>query len=98
MPIVRVRFRSAAPARPAPEKSRVCSPLLHDLLWAHALPADGIDHITVRPFTAGRTATEAAVFVRAESDARALGIVRALLDRVRPHCEAHGLTPDVPTD
>ncbi|MEU3412869.1 MULTISPECIES: hypothetical protein [unclassified Streptomyces] len=83
MRIVSVVFRAHGHA-PAPTG---IGPLLHDLLWAHAVPAAGLEHVRVRPVRAG---LEAVFFVRAASDAEAVTGVRHLLDRVREPVTAHG--------
>ncbi|MDH2390961.1 hypothetical protein QCN29_19630 [Streptomyces sp. HNM0663] len=68
---------------------------MHDLLWAHAEPADRVEHIRVRPHEAGM---EAIVFLRADSDAAALSGVRELLARVREPVGAHGYVPMMAAD
>lgn len=102
MPIVRVLFRSTAEAAergPEPPSIDLAAhaPLLQDLLWAHAVPADGLDHVRVRPFVEGRGGTDAAVFIRADSDAAALDRVRALIERVQKPIGTFGYTAEVPS-
>ncbi|GGT21110.1 hypothetical protein [Streptomyces purpureus] len=70
------------------------SPLLHDLLWAHAVPSIGLEHITVRPIRAGM---EAVLFVRADSDTHALDCARDLLARARGPIAAHGYAALLPS-
>lgn len=70
------------------------SPLLHDLLWAHAVPATRLEHVTVRPV---RTGIEAVLFVRADSDPHALDCARDLLARVRGPIASHGYVAALPS-
>ncbi|WP_037882247.1 hypothetical protein [Streptomyces sp. NRRL S-378] len=69
------------------------SHLLHDLLWAHATPGDGVQHIAVRPVPDGMEAT---FFLTASSDEAALGRARELLQRARAPIAAQGLTALLP--
>ncbi|MEE4543230.1 hypothetical protein V2S66_14790 [Streptomyces sp. V4-01] len=105
MSIVRVLIRSTAPpgapARPAAAGAgrdrRALAELVQDLLWAHAAPPDEVDHIRVRPFPTGpQPTTEAAVFVRADSDAVAQERVRGLLRRTVEPLGRLGLHAEVP--
>lgn len=64
------------------------SHLIHDLLWAHAMPAEGLEHIRVRPVEHG---LDVFLFVRAPCDATALLRVRGLITRVRNPMAVHGL-------
>ncbi|MFF9524715.1 hypothetical protein ACF1DV_22460 [Streptomyces achromogenes] len=84
MRIVSVTLRAHDDGSPRPTG---IEPLLHDLLWAHAVPAAGLEHVRVRPARAG---LEAVFFVRAASDAEAVTGVRHLLARVREPVAAHG--------
>ncbi|MFG2232162.1 hypothetical protein ACGFNX_19475 [Streptomyces sp. NPDC048723] len=61
--------------------------LLHDLLWAHALPSDGLEHVRART---GEHGLDVVLFVRAPSDASALARMRALLDRTEGPVASHG--------
>ncbi|MFF0434944.1 hypothetical protein ACFYU9_22240 [Streptomyces sp. NPDC004327] len=67
--------------------------LIHDLLWAHAAPADGLEHITVRPAPCGMVAV---FFLTAASDEAALQRVRGLVVRTRDPIAAQGYTAEIP--
>lgn len=108
--IVRVLIRSTVPPAPPPVSGApadgpgtpgipgALSELVQDLLWAHAAPLDEVDHIRVRPFPRGCVrATEAAVFVRADSEAVAQERVRGLLSRTARPLGRLGLHAEVPT-
>jgi hypothetical protein len=105
--IVRVLIRSTLPPAPPPVRGApaagpgtpgALSELVQDLLWAHATPLDEVDHIRVCPFPCGPVrATEAAVFVRADSEAVAQERVRGLLGRTARPLGRLGLHAEVPT-
>ncbi|MEU9419617.1 hypothetical protein [Streptomyces sp. NPDC048272] len=65
------------------------APLLHDLLWAHARPSDGLEHVTARPAAYG---LDLVLFVRASSDDSAMARMRALFDRAEGPVATHGFT------
>src|SRR3954469_11223978 len=65
MRIVSVTFESRRDSAPPPG---IC-PILHDLLWAHAVPEAGLEHVRVRHL---RSDLQAVCFVRAPSDADAV--------------------------
>ncbi|MFG2332816.1 hypothetical protein ACGFMM_24745 [Streptomyces sp. NPDC048604] len=69
------------------------SHLIQDLLWAHAAPADGVQHIVIRPVPHG---LEAILFVTAASDEAALARTRELMLRAREPIAAHGYTASPP--
>ncbi|MFJ4779291.1 hypothetical protein [Streptomyces sp. NPDC088762] len=72
------------------------APLIQDLLWAHARPSDGLEHVRARPAPHG---LDIYLFVRAPSDASAVAQMRALLDRVGRPVARHGfgiLPPELP--
>ncbi|MFJ5548520.1 hypothetical protein [Streptomyces sp. NPDC093225] len=75
---------------PAPQGS---SHLIHDLLWAHATQADGLEHIRPCPTEHGLNLY---FFVRAHCDTSALEQVRTLLDRADTPIAAHGYTVAAP--
>jgi hypothetical protein len=102
-----VLIRSTVPPAPPPVRGAAAagpgipgalSELVQDLLWAHATPLDEVDHIRVCPFPCGPVrATEAAVFVRADSEAVAQERVRGLLGRTARPLGRLGLHAEVPT-
>ncbi|MEU9197297.1 hypothetical protein [Streptomyces hundungensis] len=61
--------------------------VVHDLLWAHAVPADGLEHVTPRRADHG---LHVFLFLRAPSDAAALLNARTVLDRSRAPLGALG--------
>ncbi|MFE2146688.1 hypothetical protein ACFXA3_34025 [Streptomyces sp. NPDC059456] len=75
---------------PAPQGS---SHLIHDLLWAHATQAEGLEHIRPRPTEHG---LDLFLFVRAHCDTSALEQMRTLLTRVDTPIAAHGYTVAAP--
>ncbi|GAA0274452.1 hypothetical protein GCM10010302_10110 [Streptomyces polychromogenes] len=85
MHIVRTLMRAAPEAATTVQGSHV----LLDLLWAHATPGDGVEHIAVRSVPHGMEAT---FFLTAVSDEAAVGCARALLLRARAPIATHGLT------
>ncbi|WP_308344595.1 hypothetical protein [Streptomyces sp. ISL-94] len=62
-------------------------PLIQDLIWAHARPSDGLEHVRARPAAHG---LDVYLFVRAPSDVSAVAQMRALLDRVHQPVAGHG--------
>ncbi|MGW0121107.1 hypothetical protein [Streptomyces sp. NPDC003327] len=58
-----------------------------DLLWAHAVPADGLEHVKARFTDDG---LDLYLFVRAAADDIALPRMRCLLDRVSHAVAAQG--------
>ncbi|WP_306328437.1 hypothetical protein [Streptomyces venezuelae] len=61
--------------------------LVSDLLWAHARPEDGLEHVTAR---ATRSGIDLYLFVRAEADGPAVDRMRPLLERARASIAAQG--------
>ncbi|MEU5217149.1 hypothetical protein AB0G79_13255 [Streptomyces sp. NPDC020807] len=61
--------------------------VLTDLLWAHAVPADGLEHVKARYTHDG---LDLYLFVRAPTDDVALPRMRRLLDRVSHAIAAQG--------
>ncbi|MEU4061137.1 hypothetical protein AB0F25_01685 [Streptomyces wedmorensis] len=58
-----------------------------DLLWAHARPEDGLEHVTPRATGSG---IDLYLFVRAEADGPAVTQMRPLLERARACIAAQG--------
>lgn len=87
MRIVVALLTSSDEARPAGP----LSPLVEDVVWAHARPCEGLEHLTAKCAEDG---LELYFFVRATSEANALILVQALLDRVRGSLISHGFTFD----
>ncbi|MGW1520169.1 hypothetical protein [Streptomyces sp. NPDC002287] len=65
-------------------------PLIHDLVWAHARPSDGLEHVRARP--ASHDGFDVVLFVRARSHGTAQKQMHALLDRVAAPAAVHGFT------
>ncbi|MFF9149564.1 hypothetical protein ACF1BN_32465 [Streptomyces sp. NPDC014861] len=63
--------------------------LIHDLLWAHALPADGLEHVRTRQLPHG---LDVVLFLKASTDEAAIRSAEVLLERVREPFARHGLT------
>ncbi|MFE3559563.1 hypothetical protein ACFXKW_32615 [Streptomyces sp. NPDC059193] len=63
------------------------APLVQDLLWAHAKPSDGLEHLRVQP---GMNGLDVHLFVRARSDASAVAKMRELFHRVEQPVARHG--------
>nr|WP_229883463.1 hypothetical protein [Streptomyces omiyaensis] len=61
--------------------------LVHDLLWAHAAPADGLEHLRIRRLAHG---LDVVLFLAARTDEAALRSAGALLDRARIPLSRHG--------
>ncbi|MFE2145632.1 hypothetical protein ACFXA3_28535 [Streptomyces sp. NPDC059456] len=57
------------------------------MLWAHARPCDGLEHVRARPAEHG---LDVYLFVRAASDQSAVDQMRALLGRVDQPAARHG--------
>ncbi|MFD8693572.1 hypothetical protein [Kitasatospora purpeofusca] len=87
MRVVVALLSSSDEARPAGP----LSPLVEDVVWAHARPSEGLEHLTTKCVEDG---LELYFFVRATSEANALTLVQALLDRVRGSLFSHGFTLD----
>lgn len=85
MRMVRARLTSSRAA----EVSGPGPGLIEDLLWAHALPADGLEHLCVRLRPSGM---EVVLFLAAPSDAAALRAARVLMERFRGPLARHGYT------
>ncbi|MFI1884559.1 hypothetical protein [Streptomyces jumonjinensis] len=69
------------------------APLVHDLLWAHARPSDGLEHIRARHCERG---LDVFLFVDADCDTTARARMAALLRRVDTPLTAHGFTVVLP--
>ncbi|MER5417838.1 hypothetical protein ACFWB2_36395 [Streptomyces virginiae] len=65
-------------------------PLVHDLVWAHARPADGLEHLRARPAAGG--GLDVVLFVRAGCHGTAREQMHTLLDRVAAPASVHGFT------
>ncbi|MER8035465.1 hypothetical protein [Streptomyces hydrogenans] len=85
MRMVRVRLTSA----PGAHVSAMGPELIQDLLWAHAVPDDGLEHIRVRCAPHGM---DVVLFLSAPGDASALQAVDLLLERLRGPLARHGYT------
>lgn len=68
-------------------------PLIQDLLWAHARPSDGLEHVRVRLTPDG---LDVYLFVCAPSDASAMNRMNTLLQRVEQPVARHGFGVVVP--
>ncbi|MGW4815369.1 hypothetical protein ACWEPB_27500 [Kitasatospora cineracea] len=97
MLIVFARLGTSAAAAP-PESA---GPLVEDLIWVHAGPSDGVEHLTVRPAGRGlevhfflRSDPEWSGSERSAAERSAQERVRALLDRVHGPLARHGLALD----
>ncbi|MFJ7277078.1 hypothetical protein [Kitasatospora sp. NPDC098663] len=66
-------------------------PLVEDLIWAHARPFEGLEHLTIRSVAEG---LEIYLFVRSDSESAALDRARALLGRVRGPLSQYGFALD----
>ncbi|WP_406075492.1 hypothetical protein [Streptomyces virginiae] len=65
-------------------------PLVHDLVWAHARPADRLEHLRARPAAGG--GLDVVLFVRAGCHGTAREQMHTLLDRVAAPASVHGFT------
>ncbi|MFC9266086.1 hypothetical protein ACFT25_40480 [Streptomyces hydrogenans] len=81
--------RARLTGRPGAEPPAVGAGLIHDLLWAHASPADGLEHIRVRSLPHGM---DVVLFLAAGSDEAALRSADVLMERFRGPLSRHGLT------
>ncbi|MFJ5830106.1 hypothetical protein [Streptomyces sp. NPDC093089] len=63
------------------------SAVVTDLLWAHARPEDGLEHVTPRATCSG---IDLYLFVRAKADGPAVTQMRPLLERARAALAAQG--------
>ncbi|MEV7217656.1 hypothetical protein AB0O31_31760 [Kitasatospora cineracea] len=86
-------------AAAAPPES--AGPLVEDLIWVHARPSDGVEHLTVRPTERGlevyfflRPDPEQPGSERSAAEQSAQERVRALLGRVHGPLARHGLALD----
>ncbi|MFE2356945.1 hypothetical protein [Streptomyces parvulus] len=68
---------------------------VEDLLWVHAVPSIGVEHIRVRPTPSG---VDVFLFLRADSDVVALGQARDLLVRAHGFLSAQGLSTNLSID
>ncbi|RSO10229.1 hypothetical protein DMH18_15505 [Streptomyces sp. WAC 06783] len=66
--------------------------LVHDLLWAHAIPSDGLEHIRARSAEGG---LDLFLFARADCGPYGLRHMRALLTRAEGPLSTYGFA--VPT-
>jgi len=80
---MRTRYAVAARLTGPPTDDRAPHPAtVVDLVWAHAVTADQLDHVRVRaPLPVGEL--ELLVLLRAETTADAIRITEGLLDRAR---------------
>ncbi|MFD5146606.1 hypothetical protein [Streptomyces sp. NPDC058401] len=62
-------------------------PLIQDLLWAHARPSDGLEHVRVRTAAHG---LDIYLFVSAPTEASAMARMRGLFQRVEQPVARHG--------
>ncbi|MFG2917509.1 hypothetical protein ACGF0D_32025 [Kitasatospora sp. NPDC048298] len=87
---VRIVFALLEASRGGPPTGSVepAGPVVEDLIWAHARPSEGLEHLTVRLTAEGM---ELYFFVRSDSEAAAFDTVRTLLERVREPLSRHGL-------
>ncbi|MGW8358638.1 hypothetical protein [Streptomyces wedmorensis] len=74
-----------APSGASPRQESLA--VVTDLLWAHAVPADGLEHVTAR-FT--HDGLDLYLFVRAAADDVALPRRCGLLDRISHAIAAQG--------
>ncbi|NML52336.1 hypothetical protein HHL19_26980 [Streptomyces sp. R302] len=86
MRMVRARLTCGGVGADAPAAG---AGLIEDLLWAHAVPADGLEHLRVRSLPHGM---DVVLFLGAPSDAAALLAAAGLLDRLRLPLARHGLS------
>ncbi|MFE0928945.1 hypothetical protein ACFW4O_33200 [Streptomyces mutabilis] len=75
--------------------ARSASVTVEDLLWVHAAPDFGVEHIRARPTASG---VDVFLFLRADTDAVALERARDLLVRARGFLVAQGLSATLSTD
>ncbi|MFE7527374.1 hypothetical protein ACFU7Y_16875 [Kitasatospora sp. NPDC057542] len=87
MQVVVARLRSLQNSPPASTVAAV----VEDLIWAHALPSDGIEHLTVLLSDEG---LDLYVFLRSDSASTALDRTRALMQRARNPLSRHSLALD----
>ncbi|MER7773218.1 hypothetical protein [Kitasatospora sp. NPDC096140] len=62
-------------------------PVVEDVIWAHARPAEGLEHLTTKHVEQG---LKLYFFVRSASETAAVTQVQTLLDRVRGQLSSHG--------
>ncbi|MFK0194926.1 hypothetical protein [Kitasatospora sp. NPDC090308] len=78
-------------ATTASAPSESAGPLVEDLIWAHARPSEGIEHLAVRLAAHG---LELYFFMRPDPERAARERVQALLDRVHGTFSHHGFALD----
>lgn len=66
-------------------------PLVEDLIWAHARPSEGVEHLTVRPAAHG---LDLYFFIRSDPGRTAQDRVNALLERLHRSFSHHGFALD----
>ncbi|MEV0192250.1 hypothetical protein AB0I39_27430 [Kitasatospora purpeofusca] len=88
MQVVVARLRNLRNNPPPPTLAAV----VEDLIWAHTLPSDGVEHLTVLPFDEG---LDLYVFLRPAPTSTTLNRTRALMQRARNPLSRHGLAMDL---
>ncbi|MFF5254112.1 hypothetical protein ACFY4K_18985 [Streptomyces leeuwenhoekii] len=83
---MRVVLASLTTVSEVPRRSETLA-VVTDLLWAHARPEDGLEHVKPRPTDHG---IDLYLFVRAADDLPAIAQMRPLLDRARHAIAAQG--------
>ncbi|MFF9848088.1 hypothetical protein [Streptomyces litmocidini] len=89
---MRVVLASLTTTSESPRRAETLA-VVTDLLWAHARPEDGLEHVKPRVTDSG---IDLYLFVRAAGDGPAVAQMRPLFDRVRRSIAAQGyrLTAD----
>ncbi|RKS97075.1 hypothetical protein BX286_6886 [Streptomyces sp. 3211.6] len=86
-----MRVLLARLAGPGTRPDSSIGPVVEDLIWAHARPPEGLEHLTVQTVAEG---LELYLFVRSDSESAALDRMVALLGRVRGPLFRYGYTLD----
>ncbi|MET9951466.1 hypothetical protein ABZ135_07935 [Streptomyces sp. NPDC006339] len=89
---MRVVLASLTRASGSPHRAETLA-VVTDLLWAHALPEDGLEHVKPRSTDCG---IDLYLFVRADGDDPAVAQMRPLLDRARRSIAAQGYLVPAP--
>ncbi|MFI8368325.1 hypothetical protein [Streptomyces sp. NPDC085466] len=82
-----------APAPAPPPATPAVLALLSDLVWAHAAPRNGLEHVRARATDDG---VDVYLFLRAPSEDAALDQARAILADARTPLRTHGYTTAPP--
>ncbi|MER5726894.1 hypothetical protein ABT084_00835 [Streptomyces sp. NPDC002138] len=85
-----IRVSLAGPSRGAAQ-DRVLA-LVSDLIWAHAAPLLGLEHLRAKASDDG---VDVYLFLRADSEAAALAQAHALVERARISLTSHGYRTDL---